>query len=62
MKARPNARLVSVRHAADELGLAYHTLWELVQQKHIPAVRFPGSRSIYLDRRDLERFINESKA
>lgn len=57
MKPRPNGRLVSLANAARELGLAYHTVYEFVQRGHLPAVRPPNSRSIYLDRRDLDEAI-----
>jgi len=61
MKPRPNGRLVSVRNAADELGLAYHTVYEWVQRGFVPVVRPVGSRSLYLDRRDLEKLIDDWK-
>jgi len=61
MKPRPNARLVSLRNAADEVGLAYHTLYELIQRGHIPVVRLPGMRSLYVERRDLDTAINSWK-
>jgi excisionase family DNA binding protein len=61
MKPRPGGRLVSLRNAADEVGLAYHTIYELVQNGHLPAVRLPNSRNIYLDRRDLDKAIESWK-
>ncbi len=62
MKPRPNARLVSLANAARELGLAYHTVYELVQRNELKAVRLPGMRSIYLDRRDIEAKLAEWKS
>src|SRR5262249_16134880 len=61
MKPRPNARLVSLRNAADEVGLAYHTLYELIQHGHIPVVRLPGMRSLYIEGRDLDSAIDSWK-
>lgn len=61
MTPRPNGRLVSVANAARELGLPYHTVYELVQLGHLPVVRPPGSRSLYLDRKDLDAKLEEWK-
>ncbi len=61
MKPRPNARLVSLANAARELGLAYHSLYELIQRGQLPIVRLPGMRSIYLDRRDIDAAIESWK-
>ena len=61
MKPRPNARLVSLKNAAEEYGLPYHTLLELIQRGHLPKVQLPNSRSIYLERRDLDAAIESWK-
>jgi excisionase family DNA binding protein len=61
MKPRPGGRLISLRNGSDETGLAYHTVYELVQNGHLPAVRLPNSRSIYVDRRDLEKALESWK-
>jgi excisionase family DNA binding protein len=61
MKPRPNSRLISLANAARELGLPYHTLYELIQRGSMPIVRLPGMRSIYFDRRDLDSAIESWK-
>lgn len=61
MKPRPNGRLISLANAASEYGLPYHTLYELIQRGHLPKVRLPNNRSIYLERRDLDDAIESWK-
>jgi len=54
-------RLLTLREAAGYLGLTVWAMRERVWAGQIPVVRFPGGRKIYLDRRDLEIFIEANK-
>lgn len=54
-------RLVGLRELSAELGIPYGTLYQLVKARELPAVNLPGVRRILVDRRDLERAIEEWK-
>lgn len=60
--ARPLPRLLSLRAAADELGMSVWTLRDLVGSGSLRAVQPPGVRRILIDRKDLERAIEAWKA
>ena len=49
-----------VPEAAELLGLPRTRTYELIQQGELPAVRI-GQRSIRVNRRELERFLLESR-
>jgi hypothetical protein len=53
--SRPNARLLSLRHAEAEYGLPYAQLLDLVKRGELAAVQPPNVRRIFLVRADLER-------
>jgi hypothetical protein len=53
------ARLVSLKHAAEESGLPYSSLRDAGLRGLLPVVRI--NRSWYLDRVDLDRFIESRK-
>jgi excisionase family DNA binding protein len=54
-------RLVGLRELSAELGIPYGTLYDLVKRGELPAVNLPGVRRILVDRKDLERAIEEWK-
>ena len=62
MKSRPGARLIGIAQAEQEYGLPYGTLYALIKRGELPSVQLPGVRRLYIDRRDLERLIETSKA
>lgn len=49
-----------VTEAADLLGLPRTRCYELIQRGELPAVRI-GERSIRVNRRELERFLLETR-
>jgi excisionase family DNA binding protein len=51
--------LLTYRQAAEVLGVSERTIWTLVDQKSLPAVRF--GRSVRIDPADLRRFIERAK-
>jgi excisionase family DNA binding protein len=51
---------LTVREAADELHIPRTRCYELIQRGELPAVRI-GERSIRVNRRELERFLLESR-
>lgn len=53
-------RLLTYREAGKLLGVTERTLWTLVDQGALPAVRF--GRSVRIDPADLRRFIDRSKS
>jgi len=55
------ARLLTLREASRFLGLTVWALRERVWAGAIPYLQFPGGRKIYLDREDLEKFIQGNK-
>jgi excisionase family DNA binding protein len=55
----PSARLIPAKKAADETGIAYTSLRDLVFRGEIPVVKV--GRAWYLDRRDLDRWITTRK-
>ena len=54
-------RLLSLKTAAEYLGLTVWALRERIWAGQIPVVRFPGGRKQYLDIQDLEKFIDNNK-
>jgi len=57
----PGPRLLTLKKAAEFLGLTTWAMRERVWAGDIPVVRFPGGRKIYIDIRDIERFIERNK-
>jgi len=53
-------RLLTYREAGKLLGVTERTIWTLVDQGSLPAVRF--GRSVRIDPADLRRFIDRSKS
>jgi excisionase family DNA binding protein len=56
---QPAARLVPAKAAAEETGIAYTTLRDLVFRGELPVLKI--GRAWYLDRADLARFIDSHK-
>jgi len=54
-------RLLTLKAAAELLGLTVWGLRERIWAGQIPVVRFPGGRKMFVDRLDLEKFILENK-
>ncbi len=52
-------RLLSYREAGKLLGVTERTVWTLVNDGELPAVRF--GRSVRIDPADLRAFIDQSK-
>lgn len=54
-----DTRLMTYQDAAKVLCVTDRTVWQLVKDGHLPAVRF--GRSVRIDPADLREFINRSK-
>jgi hypothetical protein len=54
-------RLLSLKDAASWLGLTLWAMRERVWAGDIPVVRFDGGRKMYIDKLDLEQFIQSHK-
>jgi len=54
-------RLLPLKKAAEYLGVTVWTIRERIWAGDIPVVRFPGGRKMYIDRLDLDSFIERSK-
>ena len=54
-------RLLTLKDAAQWLGLTVWAMRERIWNGHIPYVRFDGGRKIYVDVSDLESFIEKYK-
>ena len=52
-------RFLSVKEAAEYLGLSSHFLYKLVAQKGIPFTRFGKGKAIRFDMKKLEHWIEE---
>lgn len=60
----PNAqspRLLTLKAAAEFLGLTVWGMRERIWAGQIPVVRFPGGRKMFIDRMDLDKFIQDNK-
>ena len=60
MDVQANREWLRVPEAAELLGLPRTRTYELIQQGELPAVRI-GERSIRVNRRELERFLLETR-
>jgi excisionase family DNA binding protein len=60
MDAKGNREWLRVPEAAELLGLPRTRTYELIQRGELPAVRI-GERSIRVNRKELERFLLESR-
>jgi hypothetical protein len=54
-------RLLTLKAAAEFLGLTVWGMRERIWAGQIPVVRFPGGRKMFVDRQDLESFIQSNK-
>ncbi len=54
-------RLMSLKKAAEYLGLTTWAMRERIWAGDIPVVRFPGGRKMFIDTSDIEDFINQNK-
>jgi hypothetical protein len=54
-------RLLTLKGAADYLGLTIWGMRERIWAGDIPVVRFSGGRKMFIDRMDLESFIQKNK-
>ncbi|MCX6224488.1 MAG: helix-turn-helix domain-containing protein [Bacteroidia bacterium] len=54
-------RLLTIKGAAEFLGLTVWAMRERVWAGQIPIVKFDGGRKIYIDRQDIEKFIERHK-
>ena len=54
-------RLLPLKKAAEVLGLTTWAMRSRVWSGDIPVVRFPGGRKMYVDVRDIEKFIERNK-
>jgi hypothetical protein len=56
-----NPRLLTLKDAAQWLGLTVWAMRERIWGGQIPVVQFPGGRKQYIDVQDLEVFIKKNK-
>ena len=54
-------RLLPLKDAAQWLGLTVWAMRERVWAGDIPVIRFDGGRKMYIDKLDLEQFIQSHK-
>ena len=54
-------RLLPLKQAASYLGLTVWAMRERIWAGQIPVVQFPNGRKQYIDRNDLDSFIEENK-
>ncbi len=59
---RLDKRLYTLKEAAYYLGLKVWSMRELIWAGEIPVVRRDGGRKIYLDRFDLDGYIEKNKS
>ena len=59
-KHRPDAKLLSIRQASDEYGIAAASLRQLIANRRLPVVELPGIRRVLLRRDDLNVLIESS--
>jgi len=54
-------RLLTLKKAAEYLGLTVWAMRERIWSGQIPVIRFPGGRKLYVDVQDIEVFIERNK-
>ena len=54
-------RLLTLKDAAQYLGLTTWAMRERIWAGQIPVVRFPDGRKMYIDIQDIEGFIEQNK-
>lgn len=54
-------RLLTIKRAAEYLGLTTWGMRERIWAGDIPVVKFPGGRKIFIDTLDIEKFIQDNK-
>nr|BDD44330.1 hypothetical protein 7 [Desulfobacterales bacterium] len=54
-------RLLPLREAASYLGLSLWAVRERIWSGQLPVVQFPSGRKQYIDREDLDKFIEKNK-
>ncbi len=60
--SNPNSpMLLTLKDAAAMIGLTLWAMRERIWSGDIPAVRFPDGRKLYVDVRDIDRFIQKNK-
>lgn len=59
--ASATQRLLTLRQASEISGIPVRSLHDMVERRVIPAVRFPGSRMVRIERADLEGAIAAAK-
>jgi len=57
----PLPRLFTIKQASHFLGLTVWAVRERIWSGQLPVVQFPGGKKQYLDRDDLEGFIQRNK-
>jgi excisionase family DNA binding protein len=57
----PLPRLLTLKQASQYLGLTVWAIRERVWNGQLPVLQFPGGKKQYLDRNDLESFIERNK-
>lgn len=60
--ALPGQRLITGKQIEAEIGLPYRSTYDLYIRGLLEAVRFPGSRRLWFERRAIEALIDASKA
>lgn len=59
MTPKSTTRLLDLRKAAAETGLAYGAIYALITKGVLPVVKFPDHRRLYVRREDLDRLIEQ---
>lgn len=54
-------RLLTLKKAAEYLGLTTWAMRERIWAGDLPVVRFPGGRKMYIDTQDINQFIDNNK-
>lgn len=61
ISSRMDQRLLTLKQAAEYLGLTPWAMKERVWNGDIPVIRFPKGRKMYIDVQDIEGFIRANK-
>ena len=56
----PHAQLLSIAQAAQESGIPTGTLRKLIAEGELSAVRIPGVRRVFINRRQLQTRIDKT--
>jgi hypothetical protein len=60
-RATSTQRLLTLRQSSQEYGVPERSIYDQIARGKLACVRFPDSRRVWVDRRDIEALIESSR-